>query len=92
MCSGAGSGPRLIASIRMQRSSGVALAYSIDDVEVAVVVEDAGVDQLELGVARPAAAVLLDQPVVGELALRVLVEELHVGVRRRVVEVVSSTP
>ena len=68
-------------------SSGVALAYSIDDVEVAVLVEDAGVEQLELGPLSAAAPVLLDQPPVGELGLRVLVEELHVGVRRRVVEV-----
>ena len=58
-----------------------------DDVEVAVVVEDAGVEQLELEALAVAAAVLLDQPAVGELGLRVLVEELHVRVRRRVVEV-----
>ena len=32
------------------------------DVEVAVLVEDAGVDQLELGVLAVAAPVLLDQP------------------------------
>ena len=35
-------------------SSGPALAYSIDDVEVAVVVEDARVEQLELGVVAAA--------------------------------------
>ena len=35
-----------------------------------------------------AAAVLLDQPRVGKLALRILVEHLQVGVRRRGVEVV----
>ena len=68
-------------------SSGVDLGVLDDDVEVAVLVEDAGVEQLELGALAAAAAVLLDQPAVGKLGLRILVEELHVGVRRRVVEV-----
>ena len=36
MCSGAASGPRLCASIRMQMSSGVGLGVLDDDVEVAV--------------------------------------------------------
>ena len=87
MCSGAASGPRLNASMRMQMSSGVDLGVLDDDVEVAVLVEDAGVEQLELGALAAAAAVLLDQPAVGKLGLRILVEELHVRVRRRVVEV-----
>ena len=68
-------------------SSGVGLGVLDDDVEVAVVVEDAGVEQLELEALAVAAAVLLDQPRVGKLALRILVEVLHVRVRRRVVEV-----
>ncbi len=60
-----------------------------EDVEVAVVVEDAGVEQLELRVQLAAAAVLLDQPGVGKLRLRVLVEHPEVGGgRRRVEEVV----
>ena len=49
-CIGAASGPRLCTR---DRASGCrrapALAYSTNDVEVAVVVEDAGVEQLELG-------------------------------------------
>ena len=59
-----------------------------EDVEVAVVVEDAGVEQLVLRLVLAAAPVLLDQPRVGKRALRVLVEHLQVGVRRRGVEVV----
>ena len=69
-------------------SSGAGLGVLDEDVEVAVVVEDAGVEQLELRLVLAAAAVLLDQPGVGKLALRILVEHLQVGVRRRGVEVV----
>ena len=58
-----------------------------DDVEVAVVVEDPGVEQLELRVVAPAPRALGEQPLVREGALRVLVERLHVRVRRHVVEV-----
>ena len=52
-------------------------------VEVAVAVEDAGVEELVLR--RPPAPppILLDQGRVWELGLRVLVQELHVGMRRR---------
>jgi hypothetical protein len=67
---------------------GVGLGVFDDDVEVAVVVEEARVEQLVLGaVIAPAGAVLADQLRVGVLSLRVLVEELHVGVRGRRVEV-----
>ena len=83
-----GSGPRLVASIRIRISSGPALAYSIEYVKVAVVVEDAGVNQFELKLALAAPAILLDQPVIGEFPLRVLVKKLHVGMRRRRVEIV----
>ena len=57
------------------------------DVEVAVVVEDAGVEQFILHVVPGTAAVRLHQIGVGIGRLRVLVEILHVGVRRRAVEV-----
>src|SRR5262249_42106133 len=58
-----------------------------EDVEVAVLVEHAGVEQLVLkfGPAAPAAG--LDEGAVGEGGLGVLVEVLHVRVRRRAVEV-----
>ena len=63
-CSTAGSGPRLAAVIAISMSFGPALAYSTAHVEVAVVVEDARVGQLELRLVparaadspRPAAA------------------------------------
>src|SRR5262245_33010842 len=58
-----------------------------DDVEVAVLVEDSGVDKLELGFTPAAPLILVDQPPVGELGLRILVETLHVGVGRRRVEI-----
>ena len=58
-----------------------------EHVEVAVVVEDAGVEQLVLELLPRSSPVRLDQVPVGKLALRVLVEVLHVRVRRRAVEV-----
>ena len=57
-----------------------------EDVEVAILVEDAGVEQLELGSIPAAAAVLVQQPA-GETRLRILVKHLEV-MRRRGIEVV----
>ena len=69
-------------------SSASALAYSTNDVEVAVLVEDAGVDQFELAVLlAPRRRFSSTSCAYGNSALRVLVEVLHVGVRRRAVEV-----
>src|SRR5215467_15438762 len=56
-------------------------------VEVAAAVEDARVDQLELGLGTPPPHVLPRQLLVGEGGLRVLVEKFHVGVGRGGVEV-----
>ena len=61
MCSGRGSGPRLVASIRIAMSSVVDLGVLDVDVEVAVLVEDPGVEQLVLGVERRPPGVLLDR-------------------------------
>ena len=58
------------------------------DVEVAPLVEDAGVEDLVLPSAPSAPGVLLDQPTVRKLGLGVLVEVLHVRVGRRRVELV----
>src|SRR5207249_8524636 len=57
--------------------------------EVPAVLEDAGVDQLELSVLLSAAPALLDEPGVGIIALRVVVErpQIRGGGRRVVVEV-----
>src|SRR5262245_48789442 len=58
-----------------------------ENVEIAVVVEDAGVNQLEFQIALAAPPVLLDQSPVRKFALRILVKELHVGVGWRGVEI-----
>ena len=61
------------------------------DIEVAVVIENAGVDQLELHRRRTfATSVLLDQPFVRVCGLRQLVERAGVGVARDGVEVVVN--
>ena len=59
-----------------------------EDVEVTVIVEDARVDQFELGLILAPPAVLLDQPGIGKFPLRVFVEVLEVRVRWRGVEIV----
>ena len=70
-----------------QNIVGVGLGVFDEDVEVAVLVEDAGVDQFEFRIAARAAAVFLEQLLVGKLGLRILVQALHVGMRRRGIEV-----
>jgi len=59
-----------------------------EDVEVAVLVEDSGVDQLVFGVRALPLAVSLHQVLIRERGLRILVQRLHVGVRRRGVQVI----
>jgi hypothetical protein len=56
-------------------------------VEVAARVEDAGVNQLELAILPCPPGILLDEPLIGKGGLRILVEELHVGMGGRGVEV-----
>src|SRR6185503_6528672 len=58
-----------------------------EDVEVAVLVEDPGVEQLELRIGAAAPRRFRSQLRVGKRRLRILVERLHVGVRRRAVEI-----
>jgi hypothetical protein len=58
-----------------------------EDVEVAVLVENAGVEQLVLGFAAAAALVLLDQIDVGKGGLRILIEILHVGMTGDIVQI-----
>src|ERR1700676_1085299 len=59
-----------------------------EDIEVAVVIEDVGVDQLTLGIVPGAPAVLLDELRIGKRPLWVLVEHLQVRMRRRGIQVV----
>src|SRR6185312_8822905 len=56
------------------------------DVEVAALVEDAGVEKFVLAIVLRAPAVFLNELFVGEGLLRVLVESLHVRVSRGVFE------
>ena len=83
----AASGPRLLTLIWMRMSSGDVLGIFHEDIEVAVLVEDTGIQQLILHVATIAPPVVLDQIGVGICRLRILVQVLHVGMRGRAVEV-----
>ena len=58
-----------------------------EHIEVAILVEDAGVDQFELARVAASVPILLDQLLIREGGLRILVQILHVGVRRRGVQV-----
>jgi hypothetical protein len=58
-----------------------------EDVEVAIVGKNAGISELELGIAAISATILIDQLIVRECTLWILVQELHVRVRRRAVEI-----
>src|SRR5262249_50639344 len=58
-----------------------------EDVKVTSFLEDPGVEQLELGVPLAAPAVLVEQPLIRELRLRILVERFEVRVRRRGIEI-----
>ena len=58
------------------------------DIEIAVVVKDASVDQFELGRSQTAPPIFLDQTRIGKFRLRIFVERLHIGMRRRRIEVI----
>ena len=58
-----------------------------EDIEVTIFVKDAGVDQFVLELVTAPAAVGLDEVGVGEGGLGILVEVLHVRVRRRTIEI-----
>src|ERR1700719_3267834 len=58
-----------------------------EDIEIAIAIEYAGIEQLEFGIGFRPAAVFGDQPRVGEFGLRILVQHLQIGVRGRGVEV-----
>ena len=59
-----------------------------EDVEVAVAFKETTVNELELRLSDAPSTVLLHQATVRVLGLRILIEHLQVGVRRRGVEVV----
>src|ERR1700681_4161322 len=57
-----------------------------ENVEVALLVENAGVEQFEFETLPRSTLVFLDQQGVRKLRLRILVKELHVRVRRRIIQ------
>ena len=67
---------------------GVRLGIFDVDIEIAVGVEDAGIDDLEFGLPPVAPRVLLHQQVVGKRRLRIFVEHAGVAVGRHRVEIV----
>ena len=73
--------------ICISTSCGIGFGVFDEDIEVAVVVEDAGVDQFEFGIVLAAAAVFVDELGVGEFALRILVEHFQIGVRWQRIEI-----
>src|SRR5438874_6215848 len=66
---------------------GTGLGILNEDVEVAVIVEDAGIQQLIFHSAAVAPAVLLDQLTIRKFSLRILVQHLHVAVGGSVIQV-----
>ena len=62
----------------------VGLGVFHEHIEVAVLVEYAGVQQFEFRLVLAAPLVFVDQLGIGKLRLRIFVEILHVGMRRRV--------
>ena len=66
---------------------GIDLGKLDDDVEVAILIEDPGVEQLELEILARAPPVLAEQLLVGVRPLRILVEHLRVRMGGRAVEI-----
>ena len=80
--------PAVRRVIRIKMSSGVALAYSTNTSKVAVVLEDSGVQQLIFDfLPRLRFLPVAEQIIVGIRRLRILVQILHVGMRRRGVQI-----
>ena len=82
-----GVGPAVVRRDPDRQVLRVGLGVLDEDIEVAIVLEYAGIEQLVLRVLSGAALVLLDELAVRKRRLRILVEQAHVGVGRRVVDV-----
>ena len=70
-----------------QHVLGAGLGIFDEDVEITVLVEDPGIDQLIFEAGAPARRIGFDQILIGVAGLRIFVEIFHVGVGRRAVEV-----
>src|SRR5438067_1639449 len=66
----------------------IGLSVFRKDIEVAVVIKDSTVDEFKLCCPQTAPPIFLDQTRIRKFRLRVFIERLHVGMRRRRVEVV----
>ena len=86
-CRSAASGPRLWIADLNQDVFRRFLGVLDEHVEVAILIEHARVEQFVLHLVPPAAVTGFDQIPVREGCLRILVEVLHVRMRRRAVEV-----
>ena len=84
-CNVASSGPAVHNGDPHQRVVGARFRVFDGHIEIAVVVKDAGIVNLEFWVLAAAGAILSNQPCVRKLGLRILVEHPHVGVGRRAV-------
>ena len=73
--------------MRIRMSSGAGFGIFDEHIEVAIVIEDAGVHQFILRSSLPLRLFSSTSSRVGKFRLRILVEILHVGVRGRAVEV-----
>ena len=83
-------GPAIVNADAHEHVLGAGLRVFDEDVEVAVVIEDARVEQFELRLVPAAAAILLQELSVREFPLRILVKHPQTGVRGRRVEIVIN--
>ena len=60
---------------------GPALGVFDEDIEIAVLIEDSGVDQFKLEISLAPFPIFLEQRRIGKFGVRILVEKLHVRMR-----------
>ena len=86
-CNSAFSGPRLTAVICTSSVFRTVFGVLHEDIKVAILIKHAGIEQFIFHFFSTAPPIRLDQVSVGIGGMRILVEILHVGMRRRAVEV-----
>ena len=82
-----GVGPAVVRGDPDRQVLRIGLGVLDEDVEVAIAIEYPGIEQLVLGTLSGAALVVLDELAIRKRGLRILVEQAHVRVGRRVVDV-----
>ena len=83
-----GSRPAIMRGDQQQNVVRRGLGVFDLDVEIAIFVEDAGVDQLVFAILQTPRGVDRDKIGVGKRALRIFVEHFHVGVGRNAIEII----